>query len=97
MRTVGIRELKSRLSEYLRRVQSGESFLVTDRGRVVAEIREPGAPYQVKGIPSGLLDLAAEGTVRLGHLDDSFEYPVLSRLAPDGTAAEILASDREES
>jgi hypothetical protein len=94
MRTVSIRELKSHLSEYLRRVQGGESFLVTDRGRVVAEIREPGTSYEVKGIPSGLLDLAAEGDVRLGRPIDPSEYPILPRLAPDGTAAALLAQDR---
>jgi len=32
MKTVGIRELKNRFSEYLRQVRSGESLLVTDRG-----------------------------------------------------------------
>ena len=41
MSSVGIRELKNRLSEYVRRVRRGEEFLVTDRGRVVAELRQP--------------------------------------------------------
>jgi len=36
MKSVGARELKNRLSEYLREVQSGEAILVTDRGDVVA-------------------------------------------------------------
>ncbi len=36
MKIVGARELKNRLSEYLREVQSGEAILVTDRGDVVA-------------------------------------------------------------
>ena len=40
MRAVGIRELKNRLSEYLRQVQNGERVLVTDRGRVIAELRD---------------------------------------------------------
>ncbi|MGB6992764.1 MAG: type II toxin-antitoxin system prevent-host-death family antitoxin, partial [Thermoanaerobaculia bacterium] len=39
MRAVGVRELKNRLSEYLRLVRSGEDVLVTDRGRVIAELR----------------------------------------------------------
>ncbi|TNF72950.1 MAG: type II toxin-antitoxin system prevent-host-death family antitoxin [Acidobacteria bacterium] len=34
--TVGIRELRQNLSKYLRRVESGEAFRVTDRGRQVA-------------------------------------------------------------
>lgn len=34
--TVGIRELKAHLSEYLRAVERGEQLTVTDRGRPVA-------------------------------------------------------------
>jgi prevent-host-death family protein len=35
---VGVRELKSRLSEYLARVERGETVHVTSRGRRVAQI-----------------------------------------------------------
>ncbi len=38
MRQVGIAELKSRLSEFLRIVQGGESIAVLDRNRAVAQI-----------------------------------------------------------
>lgn len=41
MRAVGIRTLKDRLSEYLRLVAAGETVLVTDRERVVAELGPP--------------------------------------------------------
>jgi len=41
MRTVGLKVLKNRLSEYIRLAQSGEIVLVTDRDRVVAELRPP--------------------------------------------------------
>lgn len=33
---VGVRELRQNLSVYLRRIEAGESFQVTDRGRPVA-------------------------------------------------------------
>jgi prevent-host-death family protein len=36
MATVGIRELRQSASELLRRVQQGETFEITDRGRPVA-------------------------------------------------------------
>lgn len=38
MKAVKIAELKNRLSYYLRRVQRGESILVSDRDRVIARI-----------------------------------------------------------
>ncbi|MEW6747210.1 MAG: type II toxin-antitoxin system Phd/YefM family antitoxin [Planctomycetota bacterium] len=41
MRAVGLKNLKNRLSEYIRLVASGETVLVTDRDRVVAEIVPP--------------------------------------------------------
>ena len=36
--TVGVRDLKNKLSEMLRRVRGGESIVVTDRGRAVARL-----------------------------------------------------------
>lgn len=38
MKQVGVAELKSRLSEFLRIVQGGESIAVLDRNRAVAHI-----------------------------------------------------------
>ena len=36
MSSIGIRELRQRASEFLRRVEAGETIEVTDRGRPVA-------------------------------------------------------------
>jgi antitoxin (DNA-binding transcriptional repressor) of toxin-antitoxin stability system len=41
MRAVGLKILKNKLSEYVRLAQSGETILVTDRDRVVAELVPP--------------------------------------------------------
>lgn len=38
MRSVGIKVLKNKLSEYIRLASGGETVLVTDRDRVVAEL-----------------------------------------------------------
>jgi antitoxin (DNA-binding transcriptional repressor) of toxin-antitoxin stability system len=43
MRAVGLKVLKNKLSEYVRLVAGGETVLVTDRDRVVAEIVPPRA------------------------------------------------------
>lgn len=43
MRSVGLRVLKNKLSEYVRIANSGETVLVTDRDRVVAELVPPAA------------------------------------------------------
>ncbi len=39
MKAVGVKQLKARLSEYLRLVRAGETILITDRDEVVAELR----------------------------------------------------------
>src|SRR5439155_21934427 len=41
MRAVGLKTLKNRLSEYVRAAAGGETVLVTDRDRVVAELGPP--------------------------------------------------------
>jgi len=38
MKAVGVKVLKNKLSEYVRLAASGETVLVTDRDRVVAEL-----------------------------------------------------------
>jgi antitoxin (DNA-binding transcriptional repressor) of toxin-antitoxin stability system len=43
MRAVGLKILKNRLSEYVRMASGGETVLVTDRDRVVAELVPPRA------------------------------------------------------
>jgi antitoxin (DNA-binding transcriptional repressor) of toxin-antitoxin stability system len=43
MRAVGLKVLKNKLSEYVRLAQGGETILVTDRDRVVAELVPPQA------------------------------------------------------
>lgn len=45
MASVSITELKAHLGEYLRRVEAGERFYVTYRGREVAELR-PADPVR---------------------------------------------------
>jgi antitoxin (DNA-binding transcriptional repressor) of toxin-antitoxin stability system len=41
MRAVGLTVLKNKLSEYVRMAAGGETILVTDRDRVVAELGPP--------------------------------------------------------
>ena len=97
MKAVGIRELKDRLSEYLRKVQAGEVVLVTDRGRIVAEIREPSAAPLARPVPAGIRRMALEGRVRLSTIPNSRElYPEMARVAPEGTASRLIDEDRDE-
>jgi prevent-host-death family protein len=56
---VGVRELKSRLSEYLRRVKLGETILVTEHGHPLGRIVPAEMPLEdkMKGmISSGAME-----------------------------------------
>ena len=79
MKTVGVRELKNKLSEYLRGVRLGESVLITDRGEVVAELLPPGQGQVDPAVPAGLQSLAKRGLLTLGALNGTDLYPALQR------------------
>jgi antitoxin (DNA-binding transcriptional repressor) of toxin-antitoxin stability system len=97
MKTVGVRELKNRLSEYLRQVRAGEGVLVTDRGEVVAEIGPPGRAVIDGAVPPGLAALARRGLVTLGAPDSAKRYPALPRpRRRRHRAAQLLDEERGE-
>jgi prevent-host-death family protein len=64
MRTVGLKTLKNKLSEYVRLAAAGETIVVTDRGRAVAEIVPPrpqAEPWRERGIREGWVRPAVRG------------------------------------
>jgi prevent-host-death family protein len=99
MRVVGIKQLKARLSEYLREVKRGEVFLVTDRDRVVAELRPartatlPSADA-VQGALESLFETGEVQAPRLVKADWTWQ-PRGAGLAP-GTASRLLDELRGE-
>jgi prevent-host-death family protein len=86
VKTIGVRELKKRLSEALRDVQTGETIEVTNRGQVIARImpvtpqkHDPKKhdPEAVRAALTDLDNLAAEitaywpeGVSALGAVND---------------------------
>ena len=63
--TVGTRELKNRLTKYLRMVRAGTRLVVTDRGTPVAEVSPLGRTVEVEPFEAWLAQLAGSGRVRL--------------------------------
>jgi antitoxin (DNA-binding transcriptional repressor) of toxin-antitoxin stability system len=93
MKAVGVRELKDRLSAYIRQARRGESVLITDRGEVVAELGPPGqlgsSPH-----PPGLQALARRGLATLGQPNEPAVYRPLRRALAPGRAAALLDAER---
>jgi prevent-host-death family protein len=95
MKSVGVRELKNRLSEYLRDVRAGERVLVTDRGEVVAELTPPGQGVHESDVPAALATLARRGLATLGAPGDRSLYPRLARRGRRRlTALQLLDEER---
>ncbi|HEX6974146.1 MAG TPA: type II toxin-antitoxin system prevent-host-death family antitoxin [Vicinamibacterales bacterium] len=94
MKTVGIRELKNQLSEYLRHVRAGEGVLVTDRGEVVAELNPPGLGARDPSVPAGLLALARRGVLTVGAAPRGDLYPAMRRTRRRHTSAHLLDEER---
>lgn len=98
MRSVGVKELKARLSEYLREVKRGETLLVTDRNEVVAELRPPRQGLATRDELTELLDTLAElGEVTMpGRSKTGWPWQPKGLGLPAGTAAQLLDDLRED-
>lgn len=105
MKTAGIRELKAKLSEYLRQVQKGETVLVTDRGGVVAELRPPGAEAEAltpaairfrQAVESGLVLPSSLSEEERQEALARFQRSASRTVLPKGSAARILDGLRED-
>jgi antitoxin (DNA-binding transcriptional repressor) of toxin-antitoxin stability system len=86
MRTVGLKVLKNSLSEYVRLASSGETFLITDRDKVVAELVPP-EPGRSRLVADALLaDMVREGMMAPALRRGS----PLPQAPPVGPLSEIL-------
>jgi antitoxin (DNA-binding transcriptional repressor) of toxin-antitoxin stability system len=97
MKTVGLRELRNRLSEYVRRARDGEEVLVTDRGAVVAELGPPRRAGMSRTAPAGLADFATRGLVTIGASNDAAVYPKQPPALTPGRLTRLLDGERAES
>ena len=88
METVGIRELKRNLSEYLRSVKAGKKVVITDRKKEIAVI----VPFRKVDDQAIILQLVREGVA-----DWSGEKPrgMFARIRSKGiSVSEAVVEDR---
>jgi prevent-host-death family protein len=95
MTKASISQAKDRLSALIKKVQSGESVLITDRGVPVAEL----VPVRLgRGVPARILGLAQEGLVRLPEETPDADWLDLPRPSPTPgpSAVDLLLQERRE-
>jgi len=95
MRAVGLKTLKNRLSEYVRLVANGETVLVTDRDRVVAELVPPRAGRSALLSDAMLAEAVRSGWVMPPALVGAVAPP-RKPVMPFRTLMEQLQHDRDD-
>ena len=91
MKAVGVKQLKARLSEYLRAVKAGEIVLVTDRDEVVAELRPPREPPPIPESEDTLQALADAGEVtRAEQTKGNWQWKARGLGVEEGTVEALL-------
>jgi len=90
-RLIGIRDAKARLSEVVRAVRHGTTWVVTDRGRPVAKIGPADdAPLSLN---DRLADLERRGLIRRGNPDAPL--PPAVKVKRQGVAQAMLREGRD--
>jgi len=95
MRSVDLKVLKNKLSAYVRLAEAGETVLVTDRDRVVAELRPPTVDHRDWLSDPVIARMVREGSMTL----PTAPRGVPPRPKPVMTSAELdeaIARERED-
>jgi antitoxin (DNA-binding transcriptional repressor) of toxin-antitoxin stability system len=96
MKAVGIKILKNKLSEYVRLAAAGETVLVTDRDRVVAQITAPDAATSPLLADAVLADAVRHGWLTPPVIHDPKPPPAPDRVTALSDLLTDLAEDRNE-
>ncbi len=88
--TVGIRELKSHLSAYLRRIKAGETVVITDRGTPVGRLM----PVETSREET-LRHLEAAGILSWSGRKLAADIRPGPKVRGPGSVADLLLEDRD--
>lgn len=80
MDTVSLHDAKARLSELVRRAETGEQIALTRHGRVVARIVPSGPPLRIPGLGRGTVEYVGDFEFTDEEIDEMFYGPIF----PDG-------------
>lgn len=92
MHRVGTKELKARLSHYLRLVRAGARVVVTDRGNAIAELHPVAEHASRESAERAWVSAAAEGRATLPT--EAPRAPRPRRLRGDAGLSDAIREDR---
>ena len=95
VKTVGIRELKTHLSRYLREIQRGTTIVVSEHHRPVAQLGPPLAPADAAALRQRLRSLNRAGLLIWQEEDAGLE-PIepARKLRDDVLVSDLVVEDR---
>jgi len=96
-KTAGVKDLKAKLSQYLRDVKHGETVLVTEHGQVVAKLVPLRA--EEKQLSRGEREarqMLADGLVSHLGTQDEGEWPAPAPVLGRGRSQALLDAERED-
>jgi len=93
MNVVGVKELKNRLTQYLRRTKKGEELVITQRGKPIAVIRPTEANLSAKSLETKLTELARELKIMLPRKKFLSKIP-LTKISGSSISATVLEDRR---
>ncbi len=96
MQPIGIKTLKNKLSEYIRAVAAGDTVLVTDRGRVVAELVAPRVREDASAAEQRMGELIREGLLTPAKVPSKARLPRRKPVAELGEVLRDLDESRAE-
>jgi prevent-host-death family protein len=87
--SVNIRELKSRLSHYLRLTKAGESVIITERGTPIGRIVPTAAPVEER------MEAITQAGLALWNKKSLPSISPVATVRGKRTVADLLIEDRE--
>ncbi len=90
---IGVRDLKTHLGHYLRRVRAGESLVITARGKPVGRLIPATSPSPTD-LAARVADLVAAGLVEWNEEPYAPGAPVAVNRGPR-CVSDLLVEDRE--
>jgi prevent-host-death family protein len=93
MNIVGVRELKNRLTQYLKLTKKGEEVLVTERGKAIAVIRPTESNLPPTSLEAKLTELAREGRILLPRNKFLSKIPLI-KISGQAISATVIEGRR---
>jgi len=93
-KSVGIRELKTHLSRYVKEVKEGDEILVSERGRIIARLSPVEPHTEAARLQSLLLKLSAEGQVILPRIHKKPARPAGRKKVRGSPFSDAVIEDR---